>query len=66
MGSKRRCRACEECEVWDEEPELSLQVGVMSGLGDAPGGQVLLDHRGEPFPRPPKLVGYERRERFES
>lgn len=49
---------------WDDW-DGSLQLGVSSAL-DVVGGPVLLDHHGVPFPRPPKLVGYERRECIES
>lgn len=58
----RGCKACGEWDGWDG----SLQVGAVSVLDGGPGPQVLLDHRGIPFPPPSKLVGYERRVRIES
>lgn len=44
----------------------SLQLGAASALDGDGAMVVLLDHRGEPFPQPPKLIGYERRECIES
>lgn len=61
MRSRGRWRALDDWDDWDG----SLQLGVSSAL-DVVGGPVLLDHHGVPFPRPPKLVGYERRECIES
>lgn len=59
----RGVRRCED-DDWDgfEVPLQALgSISLLYGDEDEVRG-VLLDQHGRPFPRPPKLVGYERRE----